>query len=389
MKSILFISLMNGDAWGGSEELWYQSALYAARNGYRVGCAFYDWPQKQERIACLRAAGCELYLFSNKGREKRTFLERLQYKITKRKVRRYANALPFGEYDLTVINQGYLEVISHYWKGLHRYVDNYVLLYHGFNENDRIKPKYKPLLKRWVLHARQNLFASERTKTFLERELAITLPHADTLLNPLTFPAPQESTPPPPLQENNYIFVMLAALDARRKAQDNLIKALAAEKWKARNWKVYLYGQGQSETMLKSLIREQGLQDRVLLKGHTSDVKKALNEAHVLLQLTHIDAMPLAVIEAMAMTRPVAVSDVGDMPKWVTDGYNGWVSKNASVDEISLALERCWQNRAQWDEMGNHSFRLFQEKFPAVPEAFFLQQLKKEPVGKRYGEAVQ
>ena len=46
MKSVLFISLMNGAAWGGSEELWFQTALYAANNGYKVGCAFYEWPQK-------------------------------------------------------------------------------------------------------------------------------------------------------------------------------------------------------------------------------------------------------------------------------------------------------------------------------------------------------
>jgi hypothetical protein len=35
MKSVLFISLMNGGAWGGSEELWFQTALYAAKHGYK------------------------------------------------------------------------------------------------------------------------------------------------------------------------------------------------------------------------------------------------------------------------------------------------------------------------------------------------------------------
>jgi hypothetical protein len=57
MKSVLFISLMNGGAWGGSEELWYQTALYAAKHGYRVGCAFYEWPQKSSRIEQLQKAG--------------------------------------------------------------------------------------------------------------------------------------------------------------------------------------------------------------------------------------------------------------------------------------------------------------------------------------------
>ena len=42
MSSVFFISLMNGDPWGGSEEAWYHTALYAAANGYKVACAAYD-----------------------------------------------------------------------------------------------------------------------------------------------------------------------------------------------------------------------------------------------------------------------------------------------------------------------------------------------------------
>lgn len=363
---------MNGAAWGGSEELWYQTALYAAQNGYRVGCAFYEWPQKQERIDKLRAAGCTLYLFSNNGREKRTFLERLRYKITKRQVKRFSRSLPISGYDLTVINLGYLEIVSHYWKHFFPYVKNYVLLFHVHSDDDPVKEKQKPLLKKWVANARQNLFASERTKLFFERELKAQIPNAGILLNPITFAHPVERPAYPPLKNGDYIFIMLATLDVRRKAQDNLIKALSSQKWKERNWQLYLYGSGQS---LRELVTETGLGDKVILKGHTNDVKKALAEAHLVLQLTHIDAMPLAVIEGLAMAKPIAVSDVGDMPKWVIENNNGWVGPDASVDAIDKTLERAWQNRNNWAEMGIASFQLFQKKFPATPEAYFLQQI--------------
>lgn len=371
----MFISLMNGGAWGGSEELWYQTALYAAKNGYKVGCAFYDWPEKKERADQLQQAGCELYLFSNKGRLKRNLAERLQYKLTKRSVRRYAQSLPLQAYDMTVINLGYLEIIDHYWKGFFPYVKNYSLLFHVHDEQDSIKPSRKALLRKWILHARHNLFASLRIKKFLERNLAIEVPHAATLINPITFTAPETKPVYPPLVEGDYLFIMLATLDARRKAQDNLIKALSSPKWKSRNWRLQLYGGGESEQKLKALITDLQLQDKVLLKGHTKDVKDALSEAHLLLQMTHIDAMPLAVIEALAMGKPVLVSDVGDMPEWVRENENGWISKNASVEEIDGTLEKAWQNRERWEEMGTASYRLFQEKFPAVPEQYLLNQL--------------
>jgi len=377
MKSILFISLMNGGAWGGSEELWYQTALYAANHRYRVGCAFYEWPQKKDRIEQLRKAGCEVYLFPNKGREKRTILERLQYKNTKRKVRKFAHNLPFSEYEMAVINLGYLEIISHYWKNLHRYLNNYTLLFHVHDEKDTIKPKRKSLLKKWLHNSKHNLFASSRTKEFLEKQLSINLPNAATLINPISFKASEELIPYPPVQNGNYLFVMLATLDVRRKAQDNLIKALSTEKWKKRNWQLKLYGGGEAEQQLKDQIAAEGMGDKIFMQGHTSNVKSALDEAHLLLQMTHIDAMPLAVMEALAMARPLAVSNVGDMPEWVTEDVNGWISSDASVEMIDATLEKAWQNRQRWEEMGRASFQIFKEKFPPVPEAYFLEQVSR------------
>jgi glycosyltransferase involved in cell wall biosynthesis len=168
---------------------------------------------------------------------------------------------------------------------------------------------------------------------------------------------------------------MLATLDVKRKAQDNLVKALSSPQWKERAWQLYLYGSGESEQQLKRLIEETKLSGKIILKGHTKDVKSALAEAHLLLQITHIDAMPLAVVEALAMAKPLVVSDVGDMPKWVTDEVNGWISNNASVESINETLEKAWQKRERWEEMGKISYQLFKEKFPEIPEEFFLEQL--------------
>lgn len=375
MKSVLFISLMNGGAWGGSEELWFQTALFAAKHGYKVGCAFYEWPQKNDRIEQLRSAGCELYLFSNKGREKRNLLERLQYKITKRNVRYGARNLPFSAYDLTVINLGYLEIIDHYWKGFYRHVRDYALLFHVHDDKSTIQENRKSLLRKWVLGAKHNLFASVRTKDFLERELAIEVTNARTLINPISFKAPEKRPLYPPLHNNNYLFVVLATLDTRRKAQDNLIAALSTPKWKSRNWQLKLYGGGEDEQPLKNQIADAGMEEKISVEGHTKDVKGALAGAHLLLQITHIDAMPLAVMEALAMGKPVVVSKVGDMPLWVEENVNGWISENASAETIDAILEKAWQARHRWEEMGGASFRLFKQKFPPVPEAHFLEQL--------------
>ena len=42
---------------------------------------------------------------------------------------------------------------------------------------------------------------------------------------------------------------------------------------------------------------------------------------------------------------------------------------------IEQTLEKAWQNRNRWEEMGRRSFALFKEKFPDRPEAYLLKQL--------------
>jgi glycosyltransferase involved in cell wall biosynthesis len=169
---------------------------------------------------------------------------------------------------------------------------------------------------------------------------------------------------------------MLAALDVERKAQDNLIKALAGPQWKERDWQLHLYGEGKDKALLQSLIQQYKLEDKIFLKGHITDVQGSLQKAHLALQITHVDAMPLSVVEAMAMSRPVVVSPIGDMPEWIEENVNGWISKNAGVEAITSVLETAWRNRYRWEEMGEASFDLFKESYPPQPEVYFLQQLR-------------
>lgn len=366
---------MNGDPWGGSEEAWYHTALYAAANGYKVACAAYDWPQKENRFLNLEKAGCTVYRLSNKGHLKRSVLEKITHKITKREVKRYVHSLPFNDYDITVINLGLFEMESPYWKDFYTVPKNYALLYHNYVVGQKFSTSKSIVLKNWILHSKHNLFDSKRIQYYLEEQLGIKVPNADTLHNPVTFEQPGQLTPYPPLQQEDYIFVMLAALDTFRKAQDKLLLALSGENWKNRNWQLHLYGDGKDKEMLSKLIHQNSLEKKVFLKGYTSQVKEVLHKTHLLLQITHIDAMPLSVVEALSMSRPVIVSNVGDMPDWVNDGVNGWICNAVTIEGINAILEKAWAKKENWNKMGEQSFSIFQKKFPANSSAYLLKQL--------------
>lgn len=354
MRSVFFLSLMNGAAWGGSEELWFRTALWMSSNGYKVGIGCYDWAEKQTKINELKKAGCTIYLLPNK----KGLFKRLA-------VKKALNSIPFSEYDLTVVNQGGWEEILHApFTGLYKKLPAYVILNHNYNENAVLSFSKQKLLQQWIAGAKMNFGATQKIFEVIERKFNISIEKKETLVNPITFAPDTLPGQYPELTNDTCTWVMLAELDTARKAQDILINALSSSKWKERNWQLHLYGKGKDKEKLEKLIVEQGLENKVFLKGFTTNIKQTLLDCHVLLQCTLIDAMPLSVVEAMATGRPCVVSKVGDMPVWVEEGVNGFICPAVSIEGIDEVMENCWQQKNNWTAMGKNAFNTFLKKYP-------------------------
>lgn len=367
---------MNGASWGGSEELWYKTALLALKNGWTVSCAVYDWPEKKEKISVLTDFGASIYFLPNKGAKRQNFIQKTQFKITKKtSLRKATQSLLFSKHDIVVVNLGEFENTHSTWKDIYKKLPAFILLFHNYQEGQRLSKEKAEIMQSWIYHSKSNLFASKKIIEVLEKS-GIEMKNGHALLNPIGFNTPLQLQEYPPLRNGSYRFVMLAALDVSRKAQDNLIKALSDEKWKLRNWTLHLYGDGKDKKVLQQLISKNNLDQKIFLHGHTSNVRRVLQEAHLLLQLTHIDAMPISVVEAMATGRPVAVSKIGDMPEWVIDGESGWVSENASVTCIDDTLEKAWQQKEKWPQIGEAAFTSFRKRFAENAEERLLEKIK-------------
>ena len=354
MKSIFFLSLMNGSAWGGSEEFWFRTALWMSRNNYKVGIGCFDWEEKKERISLLKEAGCNIYLLPNK-----------KGLFKKSGIKKALDSIPFNEYSLVVINQGGWEDVLHGpFKNLYPKLHNYVTNNHNYNENAVLSFKKQKLLQQWFRHAKMNFGDTQRIFETIERKFNFPIDKKQTLINPIASKPDSEPSPYPSFADDMCIWVMFAELDTARKSQDILIKSLSAAKWKQRNWQLHLYGKGKDKEMLEKLIGDAELENKILLKGYTNNIKRSLQDYHVLLQCTRIDAMPITVVEAMAMARPCVISNVGDMPVWIEDGVNGFVCMEVSVQGIDAALENCWQQKNNWAAMGKNAFDTFIKKYP-------------------------
>ncbi len=365
MPSVLFLSLMNSAAWGGSEEMWYKAALYLSKKKYKVGICCFNWPGKEEKLHQLKNAGCELFLLP--GRNETNTL------IGKFKLRKKLRAVPFNNYDRVIVNQGgWKDVVHGPFKKIDLHLPAYSLIFHNYDENEFLTGHKKKLFCHWVQGAEKNIGAAEKIFSVIKKNTGADIPNQEVLFNPISFQSPENFTSFKTSPADKLIFTMLAELDIKRKAQDQLINALSADKWTNRNFELNLYGNGKDKQILEKMITDAGLSSKVFLKGFTKDVKEVLTNSHVLLQLTHIDAMPISVTEALAMSRAVIASSVGDMPLWISEGVNGWIAKKICIEEIDRVLENAWQQRNKLEEMGKESFKIFKQKYPEHPVEYFL-----------------
>ncbi len=366
LKSILFISVMNGAAWGGSEELWYKLAKYCCSKGIKTGVVCFNWPEKTKHLTLLENNGATVYQLQYK----RSFLNKIKNAAQLKNI-------PFEDYDLHVVNQGgWMDITVAPFKKLYRRLKNYVLLFHNYDSDGKLSAAKKQVLYNWMHHAKLNVGASHEIFRSLEKNLSFQFSNTIVLPNPVTFAPPSHAAAYPPVNEDAVVqFTLLTALDVQRKAQDCLIHTLAAEKWKLRNWQLNIYGNGPDEKFLNDLIVRSNLRDKFFLHGHTNNVKEVLQQCHWLFQCTYKDAMPISVVEAMAMGRPCLVSAVGDMPVWIKNGETGFVCAAVTPELLDAALEKIWLCRSQWSQFGANAYKVFKQKYPLNYEEDILQTL--------------
>ncbi|MEO8116143.1 MAG: glycosyltransferase family 4 protein [Bacteroidota bacterium] len=368
MPSILFLSLMNSDPWGGSEEQWFVFAQCLLQQGFRVAVVSYNWPGKKEKLQPLENAGATIYFLPGRNETQNIF--------AKWALKKKLNQIPFKNFDWVYVNQGGWKDIAHApFSNFYKKLPRYMIAYHNYDASTKLSLKKKKLMEAWVAHAAYNLSDANKVFEVFENIFSIKIPRQIVYHNPISFDIPAVPPTFPPLENGNYVWCMLAALYTDRKAQDVLIETLSAQKWKDRNWILNLYGDGKDKEMLQELILKQGLGKKVFLKGHTKNIQNVLANHHLLIQCTRIDAMPITISLAMAMAKPCVVTNVGDMPLWVQDGINGFVCETATIESIDEGLEKCWEKRNEWAEMGKQSFTIFIQKYPQPYCGKFIELL--------------
>jgi len=127
-----------------------------------------------------------------------------------------------------------------------------------------------------------------------------------------------------------------------QKGQLLLVRAVAQLAAKGVAIELVLAGDGEMRGEIEALIARHQLQSAVRITGWISSeqVREELLSARAMVLPSFAEGLPVVVMEAMALRRPVLTTYVAGIPELVRDGQDGWLIPAGDVDALAAALER-------------------------------------------------
>jgi glycosyltransferase involved in cell wall biosynthesis len=136
------------------------------------------------------------------------------------------------------------------------------------------------------------------------------------------------------------------------KRWDRLIELAADLKHMGFDFLLRIAGNGPLRESLEQESRQRGVADRVKFLGHCDDVSELLADSTFLVHASDSEGLPNAVIEAMACSRAVVATDVGDIPFMVEDGNTGFVVPRGDHQALIDRTIRLISDRSLCQRMG-------------------------------------
>jgi len=127
------------------------------------------------------------------------------------------------------------------------------------------------------------------------------------------------------------------------KGQLLLIEAAARLQAKGIKLDLVLAGDGPLRAQIEVAIKRHGIGDSVRITGwiHSDCVRDEILAARALVLPSFAEGLPVVIMEAMALRRPVLSTFVAGIPELVRGGENGWLFPAGSIEELTAAMEDC------------------------------------------------
>uniref|UniRef100_Q07SN0 Glycosyl transferase, group 1 n=1 Tax=Rhodopseudomonas palustris (strain BisA53) TaxID=316055 RepID=Q07SN0_RHOP5 len=127
------------------------------------------------------------------------------------------------------------------------------------------------------------------------------------------------------------------------KGQLLLVEAARRLQQEGFEFELVLGGDGELRAEIEGIIRRHGLQEHVRITGwlDSNQVRHEILEARALVLPSFAEGLPVAIMEAMSLARPIISTYVGGIPELVRPSEEGWLVPAGDVDALTEAMRSC------------------------------------------------
>jgi glycosyltransferase involved in cell wall biosynthesis len=170
-----------------------------------------------------------------------------------------------------------------------------------------------------------------------------------------------------------------------QKGQLLLIEAVARLAERGLDCEVILAGDGEMRTAIEAAIARNKLESSVRITGwiDSAGVRDEILAARALVLPSFAEGLPVVIMEALALRRPVVTTYVAGIPELVRHGENGWLVPAGDVEALADTIaEILTKSSEELLAMGETGRAMVLQQHDVDAEARKLVQCFKEQAGK-------
>lgn len=369
---IAYISTLRNSSWGGSEELWHQSAALALAEGHQVGVFVYDWPEPIQ-LKTLREKGAVIFRRSRGMSFRKRMKERLASIVPIKSANPYYDVINFAPDRIVVTDGSTYYTSDDKWLTaiLKLFRKKYIIICQA-NGAYRLPASRTNALDLFQ-SAQEVVFVAENNRLQAFHQLASDEFKSVVIQNPAMLKS-FEPSPFPSFDDGKIHCALVGRLCVGDKGQDIVVAMMAEPFWKNSNVVIHIYGKGADLDYLKRLVRYYNVEDRVIFEGFSTP-ESIWEQCHCLIMPSILEGTPLTLMEGMVVGRICIVSDVGGNAEWIVDGVNGYLVSAPTQELFSDKLKRVLSERDWWQQISAKASKDALARLDRLPGQRLLQRI--------------
>jgi len=186
--------------------------------------------------------------------------------------------------------------------------------------------------------------------------------------------------PVPRIASDSNTLVCIGRLSAQK---GHLVLIDAAKKLleQGLQFKIILVGDGELRQVIESRIHEYGLGEKISITGWVggSRVKELLSLSRGLVLPSFAEGLPVVLMEALALKRPVVTTYIDGIPELIKDGENGFLTISGDVDSLADGISKLLNTPTeQLNKMGDRGHDLVKSSYSSQSQIPILEKYFEE-----------